>query len=269
MAFGFDDDGTWRCSALLAPDEGAVVEAALAAARQDLVAVAEEPKTRVSWADALGALAEGYLAGATLSRPSSDRHLVLVHLERNAGGPLGSLHLGPVLPDALRRQLGCDARAKIVLKDNGIPLSVGRTRRIVADRTRVAVEHRDGACRVPGCERRRWLQVHHLLHWEDGGRTDTPNLVALCSAHHRLHHRGLLGISGHADDPDGLEFTDHAGRRLTGCGRPAPPGELTLTATYSHPTGERLDGHWVQFRDPPPNPPPGEPVAEGDLAYAG
>jgi len=47
--------------------------------------------------------------------------------------------------------------------------------------------------------------------------------VALCSAHHRLHHRGLLGISGNADDPDGLEFTDHAGRRLTGCGRPAPP----------------------------------------------
>jgi hypothetical protein len=22
------------------------------------------------------------------------------------------------------------------------------------------------------------------------GRTDTPNLVALCSKHHRLHHRG-------------------------------------------------------------------------------
>ena len=34
VAFGFDDDGTWRCSALLPPDEGAVVEAALAAARQ-------------------------------------------------------------------------------------------------------------------------------------------------------------------------------------------------------------------------------------------
>jgi len=173
---------------------------------------------------------------------------VLVHLEASADPPVGSLHLGPVLPDALRRQLACDARGRIVLTDNGIPLSVGRTRRIVAERTRVAVEHRDGACRVT-C-RRRWLQVHHLLHWEDGGRTDTPNLVALCSAHHRLHHRGLLGISGNADDPDGLELTDHAGRRLTGCGRPAPPGELTLTATYSHPTSERLDGRWVQFRDP-------------------
>ena len=63
VAFGFDDDGTWRCSALLPPDEGAVVEAALAAARQDLVSAGEEPETRVSWADALDALAESYLAG--------------------------------------------------------------------------------------------------------------------------------------------------------------------------------------------------------------
>ncbi|MCA1683528.1 MAG: HNH endonuclease [Actinobacteria bacterium] len=133
---------------------------------------------------------------------------------------------------------------------------MGRTRRIVPDRTRVAVEHRDGGCRVPGCDRRRWLQVHHIVHWEDGGPTDTPNLVALCSRHHRLHHQGRLGISGDSDDPDGLEFTDHAGRRLTGCGRPAPSGELVLTATYAHPTGERLDGRWVQFHDPPGTPPP-------------
>ena len=66
----------------------------------------------------------------------------------------------------------------------------------------------------------------------------------------------MLGIEGNADDPDGLEFTDRAGRRLTACARPAPPNELTLTATYAHPTGERLDGRWVQFRDPPGTPPP-------------
>ena len=258
VSFGYGDDGSWRLSALLAPDEGALVERALAASRQGLISDAEdqEDKNRVSWADAFVAMAERSLAAEVVARPHHDRHLVLVHVERDAHGPFGSLHLGPVLPDALRRQLACDARARIVLQDNGVPLSVGRTRRIVPDRTRVAVEHRDAGCRVPGCERRRWLQVHHIVHWEDGGRTDTPNLVALCSRHHRLHHQGMLGISGDADDPDGLEFTDHAGRRLTGCGRPAPPGELVLTATYAHPTGERLDGRWVQFRDPPGTPPP-------------
>lgn len=47
---------------------------------------------------------------------------------------------------------------------------------------------------------------------EDGGPTDTDNLVALCRRRHRLHHLGLLGVRGHAnaprDGPDGLELTD-------------------------------------------------------------
>ena len=78
----------------------------------------------------------------------------------------------------------------------------------------------------------------------------------MCSPHHRLPHRGLLDISGDADDPDGLVFTDARGRRLTGSGRPAPPDELTFTATYSHPTGERLDAACVWFGPPPGTPAP-------------
>ncbi|MDP9071155.1 MAG: HNH endonuclease, partial [Actinomycetota bacterium] len=69
-------------------------------------------------------------------------------------------------------------------------------------------------------------------HWEDGGRTDTANLVALCGPHHRLHHRGGLGIAGNADEPEGMVFTDPRGRRLTGAGRPAPPGQLRITGTW-------------------------------------
>ena len=231
MSFGFGDDGSWRLSALLPPDEGAALERALVLARQDLQndADGEGDKGRVSWADALVAVAERYLSSDAAARPYADRHLILLHLD--AGGPFASLHLGTPLPDALRRQVACDARGRIVIRHGGVPVSVGRTQRIVPERTRVAVEHRDGGCRVPGCDRRRWLQVHHIAHWEDGGRTDTPNLVALCSRHHRLHHRGLLDISGDADDPDGLVFVDSGGRRLTGSGRPAPPGELALTAT--------------------------------------
>jgi hypothetical protein len=254
VSFGFGEDGLWRLSALLPPDEGAAIERALALARQDLVNAAEtdEDRRRVSWADALVAVAERCLSSEVAARPHAERHLVLLHLDADASGPFGSLHLGPFLPDALRRQLGCDAKARMVIRHHGAPLSVGRTARIVPERTRVVIEHRDGGCRVPGCERRRWLQVHHLAHWEDGGPTDTPNLVALCSKHHRLHHRGLLDISGDdADDADGLVFTDARGRRLTGSGRPAPPPHLALTATYSHPTGERLDPACVWFRPPP------------------
>lgn len=122
----------------------------------------------------------------------------------------------------------------------------------------MVVEDRDRGCRVPGCSRSRGLQIHHVVHWEDGGPTDTTNLVALCGRH-RLHHRGQLDISGDAEKPDGLVFTDARGRRLTGCGRPAPPGpELARAAgrlglqpaTYVHPPGERLDTRWVYFDEP-------------------
>ncbi|MGI9032127.1 MAG: HNH endonuclease signature motif containing protein, partial [Acidimicrobiales bacterium] len=87
---------------------------------------------------------------------------------------------------------------RLVVSSDRVALSVGRTQRIVSDRTRTAIEDRDGGCRVPGGRNRGRLQVHHIVHWEDGGATDTPNLVALCSAHHRAHHRGILGIEGNA-----------------------------------------------------------------------
>ncbi|MGI9023620.1 MAG: HNH endonuclease signature motif containing protein, partial [Acidimicrobiales bacterium] len=119
----------------------------------------------------------------------------------------------------------------------------------------------DGACRVPGCERTRWLQAHHLLHWEDGGATDTANLIALCSQHHRQHHRGELGIAGNADDPDGVVFTDGRGRPLARSGTPRPPAELKPTGNWVHPTGERLDLHWVDFMPPPGTPVPAQLVA--------
>ncbi len=264
VSFGYDDEGSWRLSALLGPDEGALWERALGVAREEAFrdgATTEEAANErdVTWADALVAVAERALAeGATL-RVHRDRHLVLWHLGTDAQGRVAAqLHGGPVLAPGLRRYLACDARVRGILETGGKPVSVGRAFRIVPERTRMAVEDRDRGCRVPGCPRNRWLQVHHITHWEDGGATDTANLVALCGRHHRLHHRDQLGISGDADDPDGLVFTDARGRRLTGCGRPAPPGpelgpavgRLQLQpVTYVHPTGEHLDTRWVHFNE--------------------
>ncbi len=128
---------------------------------------------------------------------------------------------------------------------------MGRTARTVPNRTRLAIEERDGGCRVPGCDRDKWLHVHHVVHWEDGGTTDTTNLMALCSRHHRLHHRGQLGISGDADVPHGITFTDARGRALASAGRPTPPTEPLPTGNWVHPTGERLDDDCVVFSPPP------------------
>ncbi|NND74773.1 MAG: HNH endonuclease, partial [Ilumatobacter sp.] len=103
-------------------------------------------------------------------------------------------------------------------------------------------------------DRHLFLEVHHIIHWLDGGPTDTWNLVALCPHHHRLHHHGRLGITGNADDPDGIEFSFAAGDRIHASGaRPEPPGAPPPqpAGTYQHPFGERLESRWLYFNPPP------------------
>jgi hypothetical protein len=194
-------------------------------------------------------MADRSLGADAAARPHHQRHTVLVHIEDRQGAA-GHLHLGPHLPDALRRYLGCDGRARAVTYRDGVAVSVGRARRIVPERTRITVEERDRGCRVPGCGATKGLEIHHVVHWEEGGRTDTANLMASCRRHHRLHHLGQLGITGNADERDGLVFTDHRGRRLTGSGRPAPPRHTQISGTWAHPRGERLDGRWLHFAEP-------------------
>jgi hypothetical protein len=254
VSFNCTDSGSWRLSAELPADEGAVVERALTEMRDELFRAGEAgpgpgaSPADVSWADALVALAERSAAGVAQDHPHRDRNLVLLHL-RSEGG--GHLHLGPGLSDGLRRYLSCDSRVRAVLESEGTPVSVGRAFRTVPDRTRIVVEDRDGGCRVPGCDRARWLHVHHIRHWEDGGPTDTPNLLCLCQHHHRLHHRGGLGIEGDADEPDGVTFTDDRGRRLDPCGHPVPPGDVPPPpGNWVPPSGEPLDPWAIYFNEP-------------------
>ena len=126
---------------------------------------------------------------------------------------------------------------------------------------RRVIEARDRGCRVPGCAARRWLHVHHLVHWEDGGTTDPDNLVCLCPAHHRAHHHGQLTIEGDPTTPDGLVVTDTStGRVLTHLVGPSPPADRRPRrpaalgvdpADWRHPSGERLDRRWLEFSRAP------------------
>jgi hypothetical protein len=70
----------------------------------------------------------------------------------------------------------------------------------VTPATRTFVFARDKhRCRVPGCRSARNLEVHHIVHREDGGSHEPGNLVALCGGHHALYHEGKLIIRGTAD----------------------------------------------------------------------
>jgi len=156
------------------------------------------------------------------------------------------------VPDWLRDLLLGDSTISPVITDHGVPVSVGRSQRIVPDRTRRLVEHRDLGCRVPGCDRTRHVEVHHIIHDQHHGGTDTWNLVSLYPQHHRLHHQGGLGITGNADHPDGLTFSDSHGRPLPTAARPTPPTRPPPRSArpYHHPLGERLD-YWAVHFNPP------------------
>jgi hypothetical protein len=198
--------------------------------------------------DALVRMADNSLAQELAERPRHPRAAVVLHLD--LGQRVARLHMGPSLSKDERRLMTCDATFAKLYEQFGRPVGVGRASQEPPRWLRRACEHRDGGCRVPGC-RGRYVQLHHVCHWEDGGPTESPNLICLCPAHHRMHHRGLLGIHGSdADDPGGLTFTVSHARKLPGVAPPTPPpGPPPPPRRNSqHPTGERLpDLRWIYF----------------------
>jgi hypothetical protein len=68
------------------------------------------------------------------------------------------------------------------------------------------VRRRDPHCRIPGCEARRRLQVHHCRPVCDHGDSHDPSeLACVCPAHHQsLEPHGPYRLVGDADDPMGL-----------------------------------------------------------------
>lgn len=220
----------------------------------------------VSMAQAFVELASHSLASIA-SEARRDRYRVYVHLDTD-GAWLGGK---PRLPRHVMQSLTCDGVLQPVWHTEGHPVNVGRSQRIVPDRTRRLLLDRDRGCRFPGCGTSLGLEVHHIRHWIDGGRTDTPELVSLCTTHHDAHHRGEFTIHGDADAPDGspgaVEFLAPGGWSIAY--QPPPPdrsraryreavaaAEAGVHPRYSPPTGERLQTHWVTFYPHAPAPTP-------------
>jgi hypothetical protein len=140
----------------------------------------------------------------------ADYYQVVVHVDEKSlrGGP-GRADL----PLETIKRLTCDGNLiALVEDDRGRPLALGRKRRVASPALRKVIVSRDGGCRFPGCHRRHYMDVHHILHWADGGTTDPTNLVLLCSYHHRLLHEG--GFSVRFLDDGALEFRRADGRAI-------------------------------------------------------
>ncbi|WP_426572756.1 DUF222 domain-containing protein [Aquihabitans sp. McL0605] len=293
VSTGYDERG-YFAHIRLPEARGAIVDRALKAMHEDLKRQAKADASAtgsdlqpVYAADALVAMAEGALRAGEAPRPGTDRYLVHVHLEAGADGLELATHLGIVIPDGQRRHLLCDASLRGIVRDGLAPLGAGRVTRVINRRLRRAIEHRDrGCCTVPGCGRTTGLEIHHLWHWEDGGPTETWNLITLCSHHHTSHHQGSLGIEGNADLPrhtvPGVVFTNAWNQPLDAVGRPivpTPPAPGTDPSAhversaaeagiaphrYVPPTGERLDRSGFHLHPDPLIPGPEDEVSAGE-----
>ncbi len=144
-------------------------------------------------ADALGEVCRQWLDRSDRPQVGGERpHLtvtVSVEALRDLEGSAELENAGPV-PVEVARRLACDASiVRVVTAGSSEPLDVGRRTPVVSSAQRRAVIVRDGQCRFPGCDRPpAWGDVHHILHWPDGGRTDLRNLILLCRRHHVMCH---------------------------------------------------------------------------------
>jgi hypothetical protein len=183
-------------------------------------------------------------------RPHGHHTTVVMHLDVKERA--AALHLGPLLSEADRRFLDCDATCEVWFERDGQVIGSGRATRLINRRLRRALEHRHPTCAVPGCGATRGLHAHHIRHWEDGGPTELSNLVLVCPYHHRLHHRGVITIAGPAHR---LTVTDGAGRRLSAGSLARPPTQPPpVVPPCPGPTGERADWWWYEPFQPQPPP---------------
>ncbi len=100
------------------------------------------------------------------------------------------------------RRLACNAGlVPAVLGTGSVPLDLGRTARLFSDKQRTALATRHSTCGADGCQRPfAWCELHHLVPWSRGGRTDLDQAVPLCAFHHqRIHDSAYL----HQRLPDG------------------------------------------------------------------
>jgi hypothetical protein len=161
-------------------------------------------------ADALVMLSSGSIA----ADPDPDRATVIVHAR--AGVPSGGgaeIEDGPPIDRRSLERMRCDARVQTLLDDaSGDVIAVSSVRRDPPAWMVREVRRRDRTCRFPGCDARRFTQVHHIRFWSRGGKTELANLLLICSFHHRLVHELGWRIERLRDGevqwfrPGGVEF---------------------------------------------------------------
>ncbi|SDE56434.1 protein of unknown function [Blastococcus fimeti] len=177
----------------------AAIESILQASRP-----AGDTRTRAQQAgDALVQLCDNALASGSLPilRGHKPHIGVLIDHEdlmdttsaAGVGAGAGRTGFGGIISAAKARWLACDGNVtRIVIGPEGQPLDFGQTRRLFPPHLRRAIEVRDRHCVFAGCDAPSyWCDVHHVVHWIDGGDTCLDNGALLCERHHTKVHHGF------------------------------------------------------------------------------
>jgi Domain of unknown function (DUF222) len=163
------DDGMLELMAVLPAEDGAIVMAAIEAAAHRVtseerqVPFPDQPEPAVERrtqpmlrADALIRMCESWIAAASQEPAVAPTSQVVIHVDADVlsgESPDGRSRIenGPWIPPHVLRRLSCDADVVTVTERDGLPIDVGRVRRVITPRLRLALQSRDEGCRFPGC----------------------------------------------------------------------------------------------------------------------
>jgi hypothetical protein len=88
---------------------------------------------------------------------------------------------------------------------------MGTTRYKVPAPLRAFLQHRDGTCRKPGCNKPAIrCDLDHTQEWQHGGQTAHDNLAHLCQQHHDEKHHTAVSVT-HQPNGD-IRWTMPSGR---------------------------------------------------------
>lgn len=123
---------------------------------------------------------------------------------------------GPKAPSKVLENLVANALARLTVTDkSGMALNVGRAQRLATDKqVNALMTMWSHQCAMPGCNNTRFMEIHHMQEWADGGETNLDNLIPLCSACHSLVTDGFADIQRHGSEirfffADGSAYVSH------------------------------------------------------------
>ncbi len=203
------NDSLCTMSVQLPADDYAETRGCLEARAKDVPSNGESPWDQ-RLCDGFLELIRSSAPGSTAPSTTASPYVVVTHVplisltQEESGQPnawAGELeHVGLIDGETVRR-IACDATIVIGVDDDvGHTMYEGRARRFPSDAQRREVKRRDRHCRFPGCTNMTFTNVHHVVAWKPGGRTDLPNLVLLCKHHHGVVHRKGWSMSGDANE---------------------------------------------------------------------